>query len=64
VQANKIRRRCPAAGRTAVCPPWSGAAPQGGAFFADDAAADFNNDATIDSRDFFDFLSAFFAGCG
>jgi hypothetical protein len=43
----------------------------GGSMFYDDAslaqadacAADWNSDDTVNSQDFFDFLSSFFAGC-
>ena len=31
--------------------------------FATDPGADFNGDHVVNSQDFFDFLTAFFAGC-
>ncbi len=33
------------------------------AFFTEDPRADFNLDASVNSQDFFDYLSAFFGGC-
>ncbi|MGE3109626.1 MAG: GC-type dockerin domain-anchored protein, partial [Phycisphaerales bacterium] len=32
-------------------------------FFSLDQYADFNRDGLVNSQDFFDYLSAFFAGC-
>lgn len=34
------------------------------AFFSGEASADFNGDAVLDSRDFFEYVAAFMVGCG